>query len=269
MNGIVINIDPVALQIGNFAVRWYSIFVVLAIVAAVAISVYEGKRKGIPADTIYSLAPWVLIGGIAGARLFHVIDRWEYYAANPLHIFWLQQGGLAIWGALAGGAVAVVVFARAKRIGLGCLVDTLAPGLLTAQIIGRFACIINGDAYGGITSLPWGFVYLNPGAMIPPDLFGVPTHPYPVYEMLWNGLFLFFILKYRSYFRKDGLLFLSYLTYYSLGRFVLTFVRQEKIWLWGLQEAQVVAIAIMVVSITVFVYLSLRGRRTVNSESTV
>lgn len=268
MNGIVINIDPVAFQIGHFAIRWYSIFVVLAIIAAVAISVYEGKRKGISTDVIYSLAPWVLIGGIAGARLFHVIDRWEYYAEHPLHIFWLQQGGLAIWGAVAGGAVAAVIFARIKHIGFGRLADTIVPGLLTAQIIGRFACLVNGDAYGGVTSLPWGFIYVNPGSMIPANLFGVATHPYPLYEMLWNGLVLFFVLRHRDFFRTDGLLFLTYLAYYSLGRFALTFVRQEKIWLWGLQEAQVVAIAIIIASVALFIYLSLRARRSKTSEST-
>src|SRR3972149_5156174 len=107
MNGIIININPVALQIGYFELRWYSIFVVLGIIAAVLISMREAKRKGIPVEEIYSLAPWVVIGGIAGARLLHVIDRWDYYAGNLFHIFWLQQGGLAIWGALAGGAIAV------------------------------------------------------------------------------------------------------------------------------------------------------------------
>lgn len=266
MNGIVINIDPIALQFGSFALRWYSIFVVLAIIGAVTFSVYEGKRKGIPADEIYSLAPWVLIGGVVGARLFHVIDQWQYYAAHLLQIFWVQQGGLAIWGAMAGGVLAAIIFARARHIAIGRLFDVLAPGLLIAQIIGRFGCIINGDAYGGVTGLPWGFIYTNPGAMVPPDLFGVPTHPYPIYEMLWNGLLLFFVLKNRNFFRREGLLFLAYLAYYGLGRFMLTFIRQEKIWFWGLQEAQVVAIAIMVFSIGTFIYLALKTRTNAPSE---
>src|SRR3989304_4189701 len=186
MNGIVINIDPMAIHIGHFMLSWYSIVVILAILAAVGIAIYEGKRKGISSDTILSLAPWVLIGGIIGARLFHVIDRWENYAGNPLQIFAFWQGGLAIWGGLAGGGLGAGIFARLKQIPFGRLADPLVPGLLVAQIIGRFACIINGDAVGGATSLPWAFTYINPGAMVPTGLLGVPVHPYPVYDQLWN-----------------------------------------------------------------------------------
>jgi len=255
MSGIVINIDPVALRIGHFMLNWYSIFVILAIIAAVAISLKEGKRKGISTEVIYSLVPWVLIGGIVGARLFHVIDRWEYYAGNPLQIFALWQGGLAIWGALAGGGLAAVIFTRLKQISFGRLADTLVPGLLVAQIIGRFACIIDGDAVGGATTLPWDFTYINPGAMVPAGLLGVPVHPYPVYDQLWNLVGLAIALKLRRHLKTDGLLFLSYLSIYALGRFVFTFVRQEKIWFWGLQEAQVVAVGILVISVAAIVYL--------------
>ncbi len=269
MNGIVINIDPVAFQIGYFAIRWYSIFVILAIIAAVVLIVREGKRKGISSEIIYSMIPWVLFGGFIGARLFHVIDRWQDYAGNPLQIFMLWQGGLAIWGALIGGGIAFLVYARIKHLRLGQLADILVPGLLVAQIIGRLACIVNGDAYGGVTDLPWGFIYVNPGAMIPANLYGVPTHPYPIYEMLWNGMVLFLILKYRNHFNKEGLLFLGYLALYSLGRFVLTFVRQENIWFWGLQEAQVVAAGIMLASLAGFVYLSFKERRSTTLKTTI
>ncbi len=258
MNGIIINIDPVLLRLGDFELRWYSLAIILGIVAAVFIISHLASKKGIAAEEIQSMAFWVVVSGAVGARLFHVIDHWEHYINNPQAILGFQ--GLAIWGALAGGALALLVYARLRRLPLGRLVDAVAPGLLVAQIIGRIGCIVNGDAYGGITNLPWAFIYTHPDALIPGALFGVPTHPYPVYEMLWNAITLVIVLRLGRYFRKDGLVFLSYLSLYSLGRIILTFVRQEYVFFGGLQQAQIVAILVMIASILAMVYLSTKQR---------
>jgi len=258
MNGILIDIDPVIFSIGAFELRWYSLAIMMAVLSAVVIASLLSRRNGIDPGEIYSLAIWVVFAGIAGARLFHVFDQFDYYAANPLHILQFQRGGLAIWGGLAGGGIAAVIYARIRHIPLGRLADVLAPALLVAHIVGRFGCIINGDAYGGVTTLPWGFIYTHPNALIPPNLLGLPTHPYPVYEIIWNALALLVIWQISRHAKKDGLVFLSYASLYSLGRLVLSFVRLENITFYGLQQAQVIAALTLIVSLVAILYLTRR-----------
>ncbi|MBI2907790.1 MAG: prolipoprotein diacylglyceryl transferase [Chloroflexi bacterium] len=255
MNGIVIDIDPVIAHIGGFELRWYGLAIALAVMAAVWMAVREGKRRGVSPDDIYSIVSWALVGGLVGARLFHIIDQWEYYSANPSQLVQFQQGGLAIWGGLAGGSLATLLYARIKRLPIARLTDVAAPALLVGQMVGRLGCIINGDAYGGATNLPWGFIYQNPKSLIPSQLLGVPTHPYPVYEILWDAVVLFVILRLGRRWQTSGLVFASYLALYSLGRMLLTFVRQETIVVAGLQQAQILALITLLGAVALFFHL--------------
>ena len=266
MSGIVINIDPVIFHVGGFALTWYSLAITLALLAGILVALSEGRRKGGSKDLIFALALWAIIGGFIGARLFHVVENLDYYGANLWTIFALQKGGLAIWGGVIGGALAVAIYAKRRGLPLARLADGAVPALLVGQIIGRIGCIINGDAYGGTTSLPWGFVYSHPDALIPGHLWGIPTHPYPVYEMIWNLAILLSLWLVRTRVKTDGLLFFSYIFLYSLGRFVLSFVRQEKIWFWGLQEAQVVALLALLASVLAITYLLTRKKRLARQE---
>ncbi len=258
MNGVVINIDPIIFTLGSFEFRWYSLAVLAAALTVLLCVLRGAKKNNLPREAILSLTPWVMIGGILGARFFHVLDHLSYYLANPGQILQFNQGGLAIWGALVGGGAAVIIYAAIKRIPLGLLGDILVPGLLAGQIIGRLGCIINGDAAGGPTGLPWGFVYTNPGASISPGLLGVSTHPYPVYEMLWNGVILLAVLILRKRVKQQGTLFAIYLSAYALGRLLLTAVRSEPVLFWGLQEAQVFALAAWVLAAIIALRLKLR-----------
>lgn len=265
MNGIVINIDPVILRLGHFELRWYGLMIAVAIVVAVLITARVAKKKGIAAERIYYGFPWAVLGGIVGARLFHVVDQWEYYVANPTQI--LGGTGLAQYGALVGGAVASVIYAKVRHIPVGRGADSLAPGLLVGLMIGRIGCIINGDVPGSVTDLPWAFIYTHPSAMLPRALLGQPTHPYPAYEIIWNAMAILVIWQIDRRFKKDWMVFLSFLCLYSVGRFILMFVREQRTYFWGLQQAQVVALFVLVGSLLAMMYLARKRESTRPAES--
>ena len=254
MRGIIVSIDPVAFRLGVIEVRWYGVAIAAGIVAAVVVAIRQGRERGVSTADIYGLLPWLLLGGVLGARLVHVIDRWGYYLANPLQMVMFQQGGLAIWGAVFGGGLAAVFYSKRRHIPVMRLLDVATPALITGQIIGRLGCIANGDAWGSPADLPWSFIYINPAALLPGDLLGVPTHPYPVYEMLWNGAVLAALLRLRGRFHADGQIFLMYLVLYSIGRFGFSYVRQESPWWLGLQQAQALSLLILAAALGLLVF---------------
>jgi len=123
MGPIVIDIDPVIFHIGHFSVGWYGVSIAVAIVAAFSLGLREARRKGIPEDEIYSMGLWAVPAGLIGARLLHVIDKWSYYMANPLAALAIQDGGLAILGAILGGSIAGFGYARRRGLSLGRVAD--------------------------------------------------------------------------------------------------------------------------------------------------
>lgn len=256
---IEIDIDPVIVQIGPLALRWYSLMIMTGVLVGTWVAAKLAERRGISPDDVYSAAFWVVGAGIVGARLAHVIDRFDFYRDNPLKILAIYEGGLAIWGALIAGGLAGWWYTRRYNVPFWPFADSVSHAAILGQAIGRLGCIVNGDVAGKPTNTDWGFVYTNPHALLPrPEYFNVATHPYPLYELaldlaIFAGLFLV-----AKYVRFDGAVFLAYCFLYSIVRFVLTFVREEEMFLFGLQQAQVLSIVIMVV--TAYLYLYLRGR---------
>lgn len=258
MNGIVIDIDPVIIHVGMFPFRWYALFTIIAAGTAWWFGLREARRKGFPIARVEGSLAWILVGAIIGARLVHVIDRPEAYLARPLDFFAVWNGGMAAWGGILGGVVGGLIYFRRAGFDLRDVLDAAAPAMILGQGLGRLACIPNGDAYGAPANLPWAFVYTNPAAMVPPDLLGVPLHPYPVYELMFDlALFgvLWSVRKRPPFATAPGLLFVFYLGVYSIGRFLLTYTRMERVWFLGLQEAQVFSIAGFVAAMVLLVFL--------------
>jgi phosphatidylglycerol:prolipoprotein diacylglycerol transferase len=251
VDGIVIAVDPVLFQVGELAVRWYGLTIALGIALGVAVALREARRLGVSEDATYSCALWSTLGALIGARLFHVLDRVDFYLQNPGAALAVQQGGLAVWGAVVGGLAAGTLYCRFAGLSAARMADLAAPALLLGQIIGRVGSLVNGDAYGAPFDAPWSLVYVHEAALIP-DL-GEPTHPYPLYEMGWNALVLAAVWRLRLRQLPAGTLFAAYLLLYGVGRFALGFARQEAIILGGLQQAQLVAIVAVACAIPVLV----------------
>lgn len=256
MGPIVIDIDPTIVGIGHFGLRWYGLFIGVAIVVAFLVALKEARRRGVAEDDVLALGTWGVVGGLVGARAFHVIDRWPDYIARPVAAFAIQDGGLAIYGGIIGGVAAGAIYARRRGLSIPRMADLAAPGLILAQAIGRIGCLINGDALGAPTDLPWGVAYVNPGAMAPE--LGVAYHPNPAYEMIGDLLIFALLWRLRSRLRAEGALFLVYVSLYSALKFGVTFLRQEVNFLAGLQEAQVLSLIGGLISVGLLVWL---GRR--------
>jgi phosphatidylglycerol:prolipoprotein diacylglycerol transferase len=247
VDGLVVGIDPVLLRLGPLSLRWYGLMIALGIVLGLVVARREARRLGLAEDALYGLALWGTLGGLVGARLFHVLDRIDFYIQNPGAVLSLQQGGLAVWGAVVGGVAAGGLHCRLAGLPIGRAADVAAPGMLLGQSVGRIGNLINGDAYGRPLDAPWSLIYVHSDALIPG--LGEPTHPYPLYELLWNALALGLLWRLRRAPRRDGTLFLLYLVLYALGRFGLAFVRQETILLFGLQQAQLVALVVIALAL--------------------
>lgn len=253
---IFIDVDPTIVRLGHFSLRWYGLFIGLAIAAAFFVVLREARRKGVAEDDVYGLGMWAVVGGFVGARLLHVIDRWPEYAAQPAAILAIQNGGLAIFGGILGGVAAGAIYARRRGLPIARMADLAAPGLILAQAIGRIGCIINGDALGAPTDLPWGVAYLNPEAMAPS--LGVAYHPTPAYEFVGDLLIFALLWALRGRLRVEGSLFLLYLALYSGLKFAVTLVRQEVVWFAGLQEAQLVSLLGGLAALGLLIYISRR-----------
>lgn len=255
---IIINIDPIIFSFGHFALRWYSLIVLTAIIVGVWLTAREAERRGFKKDDIYDASLWIIIGGLIGARLFHVLDHWsDRFAADLVSALYIWQGGLAIWGAIAGGLITAAILAWRRGWRFGAFADAAAPGLVLAQAIGRVACIITGDAMGKPTTGPFGFTYTSPNAVVPE--LGVYYTPMPVYELIVNlGIFalLWWGLRKRRW--PDGMLFLVYLTLYSLERLLLAFTSSYQIIGLGMTQSQIVALFGLAVAIPLMVWLNKR-----------
>ena len=257
---IHIGIDPNIFTVGSFTMSWHGLLTGLAVLAAVILVARLAKEKGFTTEIVYSTALWGVVGGIIGARLFHVIDKWStIYQYHPIQALYFWEGGLSLYGALVGGFVFGITYAAIRKMPLGKVADLAAPGMILAQAIGRIGCLINGDAYGTPTSLPWGVIYTNPNAAASTVLGPPARHPVPAYEIIYDLIILALVLRLRKRLKNDWMLFLIYASAYALGRFGLDFLRGDETAIAGpLHQAQVISLAVMAIAVPLLIWLARR-----------
>jgi phosphatidylglycerol:prolipoprotein diacylglycerol transferase len=232
-------------QLGPFQLGWHGIFTALAVGVGIWVGVRGAQRRGLPSEQVSAIVMWAIAGGVVGARLFHVLDHLPFYIGHPLQAFAVWEGGIAVYGAFLGGIAAGLFAARRAGLPAWRLLDAAAPAMLIGQAIGRLGCLSNGDAWGAVCTHPVGLclVYTNPNDLLPLELHGVPTYPYPVYEIGAELVLLLGLWLARGRLRQPGARFLVAALGYAVIRVGLSFMRQEAIVAWGLQEAQLIALA--------------------------
>ncbi len=251
-----INIDPIVITIGSLEIRWYGLMIALAVFVLVLWTFWQVRKHwpDFPPDRILMLAIVGIPSGIIFARLIHVIDKWEYYGQNLGQI--IGGEGLTIYGAILGAVLGTWIYSRFRPFNYGFGIDLVAPGIILAQIIGRIGCFLNGCCHGleAPTSLSWGVIYTNPACAVDPTLLNVPVHPTQLYEIIFL-IFLFgIIMLLKGKLKPDGALFLVYLGSYSLWRFSIGFLRDNDPFLFGLNQAQFIGIAVLVITIGLLIY---------------
>lgn len=256
---IVINVNPVAFSLGTVSVRWYGLMYVVGITVGLLVAWPYAKSKGFTTNQLATTVIWAILAGLVGARLYYVIQQpLGPYLAEPWHILAAWEGGMAFYGAIF--AVVIVLFVAGWRLKISTLklLDVGALFAVVGQFFGRIGNFINGDVIGYPTSLPWGVVYANPNSFAPRH--DIAYQPAAVYEALIDVL-LFGILWWLRKRLKPGILFFVYILGYSVSQIIVFTWRDNEVIFLGLKQAQLTAIAVIVVAVIIFLVLFLRQRR--------
>lgn len=258
MNVLFSVIDPVAISFGPIEIYWYGIIIALAMLLGISLATKEAQKMGLEEDTMTDMALWAIPIGFIGARLYYVLFKWEYYLQNPNEIIAIWNGGIAIYGGLIAGGLAVYWFARRKKMTLTLLLDILAPSVLLAQSIGRWGNFINQEAHGGpVTRQFLENLYLPEFIINQMNINGIYYHPTFLYESLWSllGFILLIILRNQKGLLRRGEVALSYVIWYSFGRFFIEGMRTDSLWIGDfLRVSQMLSLVLFISAIILLVY---------------
>ena len=253
---VEITVGPNLTAFSAFVLSWHGFFSFIAVASAVYLVGRWAPMRGIDTDDIYSIAIFAIISGIVGARIVHVIDHWDFYGAAPGQIIAVWNGGIGLWGGILGGFIGGATYALWRGHPVGVIADLTAPAMLFVQSIGRLGDIVNGEHCAKAWDFALGFMWTHPASDAGrcANGIGVAVQPVIAYEIIWNLLALALIWKLRNRLRPDGMLFALYLALYSIGRFGVSFLREDRIWALGMQEAHFIALGVLAITVPLLLW---------------
>jgi phosphatidylglycerol:prolipoprotein diacylglycerol transferase len=251
-------LNPIALRLGALEIHWYGVIIASGVILAVYLAVQEAKRRNVSEDHILNLVLYSLPFALIGARLYYVAFEWSYYAQHPSEIIAIWHGGIAIYGALLAAAIVFIVYCRIKDLSIWLVLDIAAPTVMLAQAIGRWGNFMNQEAFGQITSLSFLHELHLPEWLAQQMLIGghyrMPTF---LFESAWNvcGFILIMSIRHHKNWFKQGEIFLTYVLWYSFGRFFVEGMRTDSLYITaGLRVSQLLSIILFVSAVIIFVY---------------
>ena len=257
---IVINIDPNIARIGPLLLTWHGVFAVLGILSAARLGLWllEKDTPGLKggADAVV----WMVVAGLIGARLLYVWENYQLFEGAWWRVFAVTMGGISQWGGLFGAMVGALMWARFTHFPFWKLLDGGGAGAMIGLFVGRIGDVINGEHHGTPTNLPWGVEYVNPATLGQP---GKVVHPEVAYEMVLTLVILALVLPFHQRLKArlpDGVLGLTYMGVYALGRFWLSFFRTDPSVFLGLRQAQIASAVMVIIALVAIPILLRRGR---------
>lgn len=261
-------------NIGPIRIHFYGILIMLGALAAAWLADLEAKRRNLNREVVWDCLAWLLIGGIIGARIWHILTpppsmvaqgiTTMYYLTHPLDILEVWNGGLGIPGAVIGGAIALFIYTRSHKLNFLQWADVIMPGLALAQAIGRWGNFINQEVYGAPTTLPWA-IKIDLAHRLSGYLQYETYHPLFLYESILNVINMGILLWLGRRFPdrlKNGDLLLSYLVMYPTYRFFLEFLRLDASQVGGLNFNQTFMGVIAILAAATLIWRHLPRQRT-------